>query len=120
MPRAGLNQERVIIEAERIVDEVGLPQLTLYKHVTGMVGLQRSISIRAKAELGDVLARAAVGRSGGDAIQAMSGAYRQWALQHPGRYQAAQRAPEPGDLEDEAASAAVVQICADVLVAYDL
>jgi len=52
----------------------------------------------------DVLARAAVGRSGGDAIQAMSKAYRQWALQHPGRYEAAQWAPAPGDedLADQA------------------
>jgi AcrR family transcriptional regulator len=121
-------------EAERIADEIGLPQLTLaalaerlgvrqpslYKHVDGMAGLQRSISIRAKVELADVLARAAVGRSGADAIRSMSHVYRQWALEHPGRYEAAQWAPTPGDEEDEVASSNVVQICADVLAAYDL
>ncbi len=134
MPRAGLNGDRVVDEAERIADEVGLANLTLaalaerlgvrqpslYKHIDGLAGLRRSISIRAKLELADVLARAAVGRSGGDAIRSMSGTYRQWALRHPGRYEAAQWAPAPGDEEDEAASSTVVQICADVLTAYDL
>jgi AcrR family transcriptional regulator len=134
VPRVGLTEVRVVEEAERLADEVGLAQLTLaalaerlgvrqpslYKHIDGMAGLRRSISIRAKVELADILARAAVGRSGGGAIQSMSRAYRQWALHHPGRYEAAQWAPAAGDEEDEVASSTVVQICADVLTAYDL
>jgi AcrR family transcriptional regulator len=134
MPRAGLTESRVVEEAERMADEVGLGQLSLtalaerlgvrqpsiYKHIDSMAGLRRSISLRAKAELGEVLARAAVGRSGGDAIRAMSQAYRSWARLHPGRYEAAQFAPAPGDAEDEAASWVVVQIIADVLAAYRL
>jgi AcrR family transcriptional regulator len=129
-----LNEDRVVDAAEVIADVVGLSNLTLaalahklgvrqpslYKHVSGMAGLKRSISIRAKVELADVLARAAVGRSGGDAILSMSRAYRKWALEHPGRYEAAQWAPAPGDVEDEVASSAVVKICADVLIAYEL
>lgn len=134
MPRAGLTQDRVVHEAEQMADEVGLREFTLaalaerlgvrqpslYKHIDSMASLQRSISVRAKVELGDVLARAAVGRSGNDAIIAMSHAYRQWALRHPGRYVSAQVAPSPGDSDDEAASLAVVQIIADVLGAYKL
>jgi len=134
VPRAGLNPDRVVEEAERIANEVGLSELTLaalaerlgvrqpslYKHVAGMAGLQRSMSIRAKLELADVLGRAAVGRSGADAIAAMSGAYRQWALHHPGRYEAAQWGPSSGDSEDEAASLAAVKVCTDVLSAYCL
>lgn len=134
MPRAGLNEDRVVAAAEQIADEVGLSHLTLaalaarlgvrqpslYKHIDGTAGLRRSISIRAKVELGDVLGRAAIGRSRDEAIEAMSRAYRNWALEHPGRYQAAQRAPEPGDEDDEIASAAVVRICTDVLAGYDL
>jgi AcrR family transcriptional regulator len=134
MPRAGLTADRVVEEAERMADDAGLGQLNLtalaerlgvrqpsiYKHIDSMADLRRSISIRAKAELGDVLARAAVGRSKADAIHAMSQAYRTWALLHPGRYEAAQYAPAPGDAEDEAVSLAVVQIFADVLAAYQL
>jgi AcrR family transcriptional regulator len=134
VPRAGLTEARVIEEAERIVDEVGLSSLTLaalarrlkvrqpslYKHISGMDGVQRSIALRAKCELAAVLGRAAVGRARGDAIVSMSHAYRAWALKHPGRYAATQRAPIAGDVEDEQASATVVQVAFDVMAGYEL
>ena len=134
MPRAGLTPDRVVAEAERIADEVGLARLTLaaladrlgvrqpslYKHIDGLDGLRRGIAVRAKDELAGVLARGAVGRSRGDAIAALAGAYRHWALQHPGRYAAAQRAPAPDDTEDQAASQAVVRVVTDVLAGFEL
>jgi AcrR family transcriptional regulator len=134
VPRAGLTETRVIEEAERIVDELGLTSLTLadlakrlkvrqpslYKHIAGMDGLQRSIALRAKNELAGVLGRAAVGRARGDAIVSMSHAYRAWALEHPGRYATTQRAPVPGDVEDETATANVVRIAFDVMAGYEL
>ena len=134
MARAGLSEDRVVVEAERIADEVGLSRLTLaalaeslgvrqpslYKHIDGMDALQRSIAVRGKTELGEVLGRAAVGKAGDDAIRALSTAYRRWALEHPGRYSATVRAPVPGDSEDEASSAAVVGVVFDVLAGYDL
>src|SRR5579872_2166443 len=98
MPRAGLTETRVVEEAERLADDVGLSNLTLaalaqrlgvrqpslYKHIAGMDALQRSVAIRAKHELAGVLGGAAVGRAGGDALSAMAHAYRTWAMQHPG------------------------------------
>jgi AcrR family transcriptional regulator len=134
VPRAGLTEARVLDEAERIVDEVGLSRLTLaaiadclgvrqpslYKHIDGMVALQRGISIRAKNELAYVLARAAVGRERADAVTAISHAYRSWAHEHPGRYSAAQRAPTKEDQDDVDASNAVVAIATDILAGYQL
>jgi AcrR family transcriptional regulator len=134
VPRAGLTEARVIDEATQMADEIGLSRLTLaaladrlgvrypslYKHVDGMDGLQRGISVRAKNELAATLARATVGRARGDAIISLSDAYRNWALQHPGRYAAAQRVPTPGDTEAEAADWASVEIIGDVLAGYDL
>jgi AcrR family transcriptional regulator len=124
----------VVGEAERLADEVGLSRLTLaalaislgvrqpslYKHIDGMDSLQRSIAVRAKRELADVLGRAAVGRARDDAIRSLATAYRRWAVEHPGRYSATVRAPEPGDSDDEAASAAAVGVVLDVLSGYDL
>ena len=121
-------------EAERIADEVGLSRLTLaalaerlgvrqpslYKHIDGMDALQRGLSIRAKNELAYVLARAAVGRERGDAVTSIAHVYRTWALEHPGRYTAAQRAPAKGDADDIAASQAVLQVATDVLAGYQL
>ncbi len=134
MPRAGLNETRVVQEAEQIADEVGLGRLTLtaladrlgvrqpslYKHIDGLPGLHRAINVRAKIELAEVLARATVGRARGDAVTAVAYAYRGWAREHPGRYAAAQPAPAPGDTHDEAAAAAVIGVLTAVLTGYDL
>jgi AcrR family transcriptional regulator len=132
--RAGLTEILVIEEAERLADEVGLSRMTLaalaarlgvrqpslYKHIDGMDGLVRSISIRAKTDLAYVLARAAVGRERADALTSVAGAYRKWALEHPGRYAAAQSAPASGDTEDQAASLAIVGVATDILAGYKL
>src|SRR5271155_2352509 len=99
---------------------LGVRQPSLYKHVDGMDGLQRSIAVRAKTELAGILAHAAVGRSRGDAIMAMSDAYRRWAMDHRGRDAAARRPPAAGDVADEVASQSAVQVVADVLAGYDL
>lgn len=134
MPRVGLTRVRVVEEAANLADQVGLGRLTLaalaerlgvrqpslYKHIDSLAGLQRSISLRSQRELGEVLARAAVGRSGAEAITAMSHAYRNWALQYPARYEASQLMPERGDAESEATALATVHIIADVLAAYEL
>jgi AcrR family transcriptional regulator len=124
----------VIDEAQALSDEVGLDALTLaalasrlgvrqpslYKHVDGSDALHRALSVRAKQELAAVLARAAVGRSGDEAIQAVALAYRRWGHAHPGRYQSTVAAPLPGDADDEAASLAVVSVVLDILAGYGL
>lgn len=134
MPRAGLNTDRVVTEAAQLADEVGLDQLTqaalaarlgvrqpsLYKHVASSDALLRLISMRGKAELGDVLGRAAIGRARDDALVAMAHAWRAWALAHPGRYQAVQRPPAPGDTDDEAVSGRAIQVLVAVIDGYGL
>lgn len=134
VPRVGLNRDRVAEEAAVMADEVGLNKLTLaalaerlgvrqpslYKHIDSMAGLHRDIAVHAKRDMGEVLARASVGRSGAEAISAMSHAYRDWALKHPARYEASNLMPAPGDLEDEAVSIAAIQVIADVLTSYHL
>ncbi|HUN31935.1 MAG TPA: WHG domain-containing protein [Trebonia sp.] len=134
MPRAGLNTERVVTAAAQLADEVGLDQLTqaalaarlgvrqpsLYKHVASSDALLRLISMRGKAELADVLGQAAIGRARDDALAAMAHAARTWALDHPGRYQAAQRPPAPGDTDDEAVSDRVLKVLGAVIDGYGL
>lgn len=134
MPRAGLNTDRVVAAAAVMADEVGPSQLTLaalaarlgvrqpslYKHVESLEALRQRIAVQAKAELADVMGQAAIGLARGDALVAVARAYRGWALAHPGRYQSAQRAPVPGNVEDEAAAARAVQVLATVMDGYDL
>jgi hypothetical protein len=85
-----------------------------------MEALQRELAIRAKTEIGAVLGRSAVGRSGPDAVRALAQAYRTWAKQHPGRYLAIQRAPGPEDETDRAASAETTKVLLDVLGGFGL
>jgi AcrR family transcriptional regulator len=132
VPRAGLTPERVVTAAETLTDEVGVDDLTLaaladrlgvrqpslYKHVDGLPALKRTIALRAKRELGEVLARAGVGKARDDAIRSLAAAYRTWAGQHPGRYHASVRAADISDPEDEAATAAAVGVVLDVLAGY--
>ncbi|MES2092351.1 MAG: WHG domain-containing protein [Actinomycetota bacterium] len=103
-----------------LAERLGVRQPSLYKHIDSLAGVHRSIAIQSKRELGDVLARAAVGRSGADAICAMAHSYRKWAVLHPARYQASNVMPALGDIEDEAVSIAAIQIIADVLTSYEL
>ncbi|MGH9125275.1 MAG: WHG domain-containing protein [Acidimicrobiales bacterium] len=124
----------MIEEAEQMADQVGLSNLTLaalaerlgvrqpslYKHITGISGLQRSIAVRAKNQLAATLSRATVGRARNDAVISLSHAYRTWAREHPGRYAAAQWIPTPGDTEAEAADWASVEIVGVILAGYHL
>ncbi|MFJ5986337.1 TetR/AcrR family transcriptional regulator [Lentzea sp. NPDC092896] len=113
MPRAGLVPAAVIAAGAQLADEVGFEALTmgllaervgvrtpsLYRHVESLDALRRGIALQAQRELGEVAARAAVGKAGPDAIHAFADAYRRWVIAHPGRYTATVRAPAADDEE---------------------
>jgi AcrR family transcriptional regulator len=134
VPRAGLNRGAVVGAAAVLADEVGWEQLTLaglaarlgvrlpslYKHIDSLDGLRRDVAVLALGELGAALGAAAVGRSGGDALRALAGAYRDYARQHPGRYAATVRAPAPGDVDHDAAAEGVLRVVFAVLAGYRL
>jgi AcrR family transcriptional regulator len=134
MVRAGLTSTLVVSEAGNLADEVGFENLTisalaqrlgvkqptLYKHVTGTSGLHREMAVLAKLELAEVMRRSAVGKSGDDALMAISTAYRTWATKHPGRYAATVRAPAPGDEKDEHASHEALDVVTSVLDGYGI
>jgi AcrR family transcriptional regulator len=134
VPRAGLNTDRVVTAAADLADEVGLDQLTLaalaarlgvrqpslYKHVASLDALRRLISMRSKAEFAEVLGRAAIGRARDDALIAMAYAWRTWALEHPGRFQAGERGAAPGDTEHEELSRRTIAVIVAAMDGYGL
>jgi AcrR family transcriptional regulator len=121
-PRARLDESAVVAAAARIADADGLEAATLariaaelgvrppslYNHVESHAALMRAVAVGAVEELAAAITGAAVGRAREDAIRAVAVAYRAYALEHPGRYAATVRAPEPGDAEAESAAAAAV------------
>ncbi|WP_040685123.1 TetR/AcrR family transcriptional regulator [Nocardiopsis halotolerans] len=107
MPRAGLTPALVAEEAARLSDEEGFDSLSLaavakrlgvatpslYKHVDGLTGLRGEVALLGTNGIGEAVQRAAVGRSGTDALHAAADAYRRYAHTHPGRYVALQQLP---------------------------
>lgn len=134
MPRAGLGPAAVVTAAAELADEVGLAGLamgllaerlgvrtpSLYKHVDSLDALRRGVSVRAKRELADALARATVGRAGPDAVRALADAHRRWARDHPGRYAASLTAARVDDEEDRRVSDAALEVLYDVLAGFAL
>jgi len=134
MPRAGLSTASVVSSAAEIADTEGLEALTLarlastagvrtpslYNHVTGLEDVRRRVALLALREVAAALREAAVGRAGDEALVAAAGAYRAYALRHPGRYAAIQRAPAEGDDEMLAAGAEAVGILLAILRGYGL
>jgi AcrR family transcriptional regulator len=135
MPRAGLDTESVVQAAAELADAEGLEAVTLsrlaralgvrspslYVHVAGLEDLRRRLGARGARELAGELARAAAGRAGSDALSAVAHAYLAYAREHPGSYDAAQRARElQGDEQALAAAAAVADVVLAVLRGYGL
>jgi AcrR family transcriptional regulator len=134
VPRAGLAPAAVVAAGAALADEVGFASLTmgllaervgvkapsLYKHIASLEALQHGITVQAKRELSAALARAAAGKSGPDAVRAYAGAWRRWALDHPGRYAASIRAPTADDEEDRRVANEGLQIMYDVLAGFGL
>lgn len=117
MVRAGLTAAKVTEAAAELADEAGPDGLTvsalarrlgvrdasLYSHVKNLRDLRVRIALLASVEMTDRIGSAVAGRAGKDALIAFADAYRQYALDHPGRYAVSQmgfsprRSPTPRD-----------------------
>lgn len=133
MPRAGLTPARVVAEAAALADSGGLDALTLaaladrlgvrvpslYKHVDGLPAVRRRLALDGLAELHAALVTAIRDTSPGrEALTATAVAYRGFARSSPGRYTAAQKAPDPDDTEWVVAGDAVTAVVLDLLAGY--
>ncbi|MFG3200261.1 TetR/AcrR family transcriptional regulator [Streptomyces sp. NPDC048208] len=133
MVRAGLSTERLVRAGAELADEAGFGQVTvsalarrfdvrtasLYSHLRNSHDLRTRIALLALEELADRAAEALAGRAGKDALAAFANAYRDYAREHPGRFEAARYRLDP---ETAAASAGVrhSQMTRAILRGYDL
>lgn len=134
MPRVGLTGESIVREAASVVDRLGVESLTLamladgfgvrppslYKHVSGLPALKRSVMLAAKRQFASVLTAAAVGTARADAVIAIARRYRSWAHEHPGLYALTVAAPTPGDIDDQQVSAELSRVILTVLAGFGL
>ena len=125
MAGAGLTHESVAMVAADLADEIGLGRLSvsaaarrlgvsqpaLYRHVDGLAGLRRAVSVLALRELTAEVRTARAGLRGREALWQLAATYRRWAALHPGRAAAVVAAPAPGDSEHvEASTQAVAEV----------
>lgn len=126
-----LSAERVVAEAGDLADagqlslaalagRLGVKVPSLYKHVGGLRDLHRRLALAGMADLTSAIGDATVGRSGREALHACAGAYRSYAKEHPGRYAAIQRAPDPGDAELWTAGERLARLVSAILRGYGL
>ncbi|WP_378729515.1 TetR/AcrR family transcriptional regulator [Nocardia brasiliensis] len=134
MARAGLTAERVTRAAADLADEIGFDNVTmsalakkfgvkdasLYSHVKNLQELRARVTMLAAAEKTDLIAAAVAGRAGRDALAAFAHAWRDYALQHPGRYTATQTPVAPGLVEADPGAVRGIELTYGMLRAYGL
>ncbi len=101
-----------------VAEQLGIRIPSLYNHVSGLPGLRQEIALWGVRQLAERLRRAAVGRSGGDAIISLAHAYRAFAHEHPGVYPATLRAAAPDEPELAAAGQEIIDILLNILQPY--
>jgi len=133
-PKTGLTLLTILQAAVDIADANGIEAVTLaflaknlnvkspslYNHVDGLPGLRQKLAVYGLEQLYSVLMRAAVGRSGDEAVRAMSEAYVQFARSHPGLYDATLRPPDLRDPGVQKSAGEIVELCVRVLSVYGL
>ncbi|UUU25732.1 TetR/AcrR family transcriptional regulator [Streptomyces sp. DSM 40750] len=134
MPRVGLTPDRITAAAADLADEVGFENVSLsalarhfgvkdaslYSHVKNLQDLRTRMALLAGGEMIDEIAAAVAGRAGRDALVAFAGAYREYALQHPGRYAATQIPVDQVLVTDSPALRRTAEITYGMLRAYGL
>ncbi|MEU9910950.1 TetR-like C-terminal domain-containing protein [Streptomyces sp. NPDC051001] len=134
MARAGITPDRLTAAAADLADEVGFENVTLsalarhfgvkdaslYSHVRNLQELRTRVALLAGGEMIDRIAVAVAGRAGKDALAAFAGAYREYALERPGRYAATQIRIDQALVADSPGLRRTAEITYGMLRAYGL
>lgn len=134
MVRGQLSIAKITVAAADLADEIGFDKITIsalarqfgiavpsvYTHIRNMEDLRVKVAVLATSELADVIFDAVAGRSNREALAAFARAYRDFALTHPGRYDASHIQLTEQQLADSAGHQRVFRVVNQVFQAYDL
>ncbi|MEU5345742.1 MULTISPECIES: WHG domain-containing protein [unclassified Streptomyces] len=134
MARAGITADRLVEAAADLADEVGFESVTLsalarrfgvkdaslYSHVRNLHDLRTRVALLAGGEMIDRISTAVAGRAGKDALAAFADAYREYALERPGRYAATQIRIDQTLVAASPAFARTAEVTYGMLRAYGL
>ncbi|MEK0315215.1 TetR/AcrR family transcriptional regulator [Cohnella sp. 56] len=133
-PRIGLDRAALLQAATEMADAHGLESVTLaslaqrlkirspslYNHVNGLPDLRRELALSGLVKMAESFESVLAETSGDEALRAMSRAYLSFARQHPGLYEAVQRAPDPEDRVLRDAGGRVVGLIVRTIQTYGL
>ena len=80
----------------------------------------RDLAVLGMRELATRLSRAAMGRAGKPALEAVAHAYRAFATERPGLYESTMRAPSADDEEHTAVSRDALEVAIAVMRSYGI
>lgn len=132
--RVRLDLPTIVTAAAEIADTKGIAEVTLaslalklnvrspslYNHINGLPGLRNKLAIYGLTMLNGELTKAAVGRSGDDAVRAFGKAYIAFARAHPGLYESTLLPPDSSDAEYVRVGEQSVELVLSVLREYGL
>ena len=100
-----------------VADDLGIRTPSLYNHVNGLAGLRRELALHGARHLAEIVSSARGHGDPAEVVRRSARAYRKFALDHQGLYQAMLPAPKPGE-DDElyAAMAAPAAELAETLI----
>lgn len=132
MPRKRIDLERVVQVAVDLANARGFEAVTLasvaaeleiripslYNYIASLQGLRDAMTLWAGRYLLDQIRRAAVGKTGDEAILSVAASYRAFAHACPGVYALTQRAPGPEQTELAIIAIELVEILVAILRPY--
>jgi len=118
--RVGLDVEVITRAAVGLVDAEGAAALTttglarrlgvtqpaLYAHVDNLAAVQRAVGLFGMRQLSEELRAAVMGRSGDEALRALTEAYRDYVRRHPERFLIQISAPQSAEYREAGERAA--------------
>ena len=104
----------------KVADEVDRHVSSLYTHVGGLDDLRREVALLGIDELTDEVWRAAIGRSGGEALTAIATVERDFSREHRGRIAAINAYSGVGDDEFRARGARLAEPIRATLAGFGL
>ncbi len=133
--KAGLDKTKIIEAAATMADERGIANVTLkvlaaelgikspslYKHFSGGLDeLNKELMLYGWHSLENIITKAAIGKAKDDAIMAICSAYRNFAAEHKGLFEAMQWYNMYRSEEHLQATRGMISVFYQVLDAYDL
>ena len=111
------------LSLNRLAKQLGIQTPSLYNHLDGLPGLLQELALLNTHKLEEYLAKAAIGRSGPQALMEVAQAYRAYIKENPGLYLASLRASrnqQPVNSQLADAEGRVVDIVLAVMTSFGL